>query len=344
MPNNKAAFLLEAKAHPFVIRDAPMPKVGPTQIGVKIHAAAVNPSDPKMQHYDMLIKKYPFVLGIDGAGEVYEVGSEVTIFKPGDRILGMFHNMLTQSNENATFMHYAAVEQVVAAKIPDNISYEQASVLPAALCTAASGMYQDDGMGLPFPSDNPKPTGKVALVWGGSSSVGAAAIQLFRASGYEVAAVAGPANQDFCKDLGAKFVFNYKAPDVFDQIRNTLKDSEFGGAFDATLDDETILALGDLISQLGGHKALATVKPPGMPLPREFNKDVKYVPIFATTLMDNAVGPAVFGEWVSKALASGQLKCKPDPFVFGRGLEAAQGACDKVFGGVSAQKVVVQLP
>lgn len=61
-------------------------------------------------------------------------------------------------------------------------------------------------------------------------------------------------------------------------------------------------------------------------------------------LLQNEVGQAVWGKWIPAALANGSLKCAPPPLVFGRGLEAIQGACDRWREGVSGQKVVVELP
>lgn len=57
----------------------------------------------------------------------------------------------------------------------------------------------------------------------------------------------------------------------------------------------------------------------------------------------NEVGPAVWADWLPKALANGTLKCKPDPLVVGKGLEKIQEACDRGMKGVSAAKLVVEL-
>jgi hypothetical protein len=66
--------------------------------------------------------------------------------------------------------------------------------------------------------------------------------------------------------------------------------------------------------------------------------------VWAGSLFQNEVGPAVWGRWIPAALADGSLKCAPPPLIFGKGLEAIQGACDRWREGVSCQKVVVELP
>ena len=58
----------------------------------------------------------------------------------------------------------------------------------------------------------------------------------------------------------------------------------------------------------------------------------------------NEASDAVWGKWVPGALEDGSLKCKPDPLVVGQGLDKIQEACDKLAAGVSAKKIVVELP
>ena len=65
---------------------------------------------------------------------------------------------------------------------------------------------------------------------------------------------------------------------------------------------------------------------------------------WSSELRNTDVGEAVYGKWVTPALANGELKCKPEPLVFGKGLEKIQGALDRWKEGVSAQKIVVELP
>ena len=59
--------------------------------------------------------------------------------------------------------------------------------------------------------------------------------------------------------------------------------------------------------------------------------------------MTTEVGLAIFHSFLPEALAQGMFLAKPDPLVFGSGLDKIQGAVDKLKGGVSAAKVVVTL-
>jgi NADPH:quinone reductase-like Zn-dependent oxidoreductase len=78
------------------------------------------------------------------------------------------------------------------------MSYEDAVVIPLGLATAAAGLFDKTQLGLQLPQAPACPaTGKTAVVWGGSTSVGCIAIQLAVAAGYEVFTTASPKNFDY---------------------------------------------------------------------------------------------------------------------------------------------------
>lgn len=61
------------------------------------------------------------------------------------------------------------------------------------------------------------------------------------------------------------------------------------------------------------------------------------------SLKYNKVGPAIWDEWLSVALANGSMTCKPEPIIVGKGLESVQAALDLQAQGVSAKKLVIDL-
>ncbi|TFK65116.1 hypothetical protein BDN72DRAFT_860886, partial [Pluteus cervinus] len=85
MSTQKALYLQEAKGA-FALGDAPIYRPGAGELLVKVHAAALHPVDWKIQRYDILVEKYPVILGGDGAGEVVEIGEGVTGFQKGDKV------------------------------------------------------------------------------------------------------------------------------------------------------------------------------------------------------------------------------------------------------------------
>lgn len=90
-------------------------------------------------------------------------------------------------------------------------------------------------LALPLPSAKPTPANKALLVWGGSSSVGTAAVQLGVAAGFDVVATASPRNFDLVKGLGARAVLDYSDAGVVAALVDELKKGgEFAGAYDGT--------------------------------------------------------------------------------------------------------------
>ncbi|HME83586.1 MAG TPA: zinc-binding alcohol dehydrogenase family protein [Roseiarcus sp.] len=234
MPSNTAAWL-PAKHAKLEVKSAPYTSPRENEIVVRNHAVAINPVDwAKQSIGDFMFSwiKYPFVLGMDLAGEVVEIGKAVSRFKVGDRVLGHAVGMDRKRNTPAegAFQAYTVVLAHMAAPIPSAMSYESAAVLPLGLSTAACGLFQKDHLALQYPSVPPKPMGKTLLVWGGSTSVGSNAIQLALAAGYEVITTASPRNFDYVKKLGASQGFDYNSKTVIVDVIKAFEGKTIAGA------------------------------------------------------------------------------------------------------------------
>lgn len=86
IPETQKALVLPAKCADYVIRSVPVPSPSPGQLLVKIHSAALNPIDWKIQKSGVFIDQYPAVLGCDIAGTVEVIGVGVEDFSLGDRV------------------------------------------------------------------------------------------------------------------------------------------------------------------------------------------------------------------------------------------------------------------
>ncbi len=364
MQTNTAAWL-GAKHAKLEVTSAPYTSPREDEIVVKNHAVAINPIDWIIQVAGNIIFswiKYPFVLGVDLAGEVVEVGKAVTRFKVGDRVLG--HAVGTDKNRNTSaegaFQACTVVLAHMAAPIPSTMSYENAAVLPLALSTAACGLFQKDQLALQYPSATPKPTGETLLVWGGSTSVGSNAIQLAVAAGYEVITTSSPRNFDYVKKLGASQVFDYNSKTVVKDIIAAFQEKRLAGA----------LAIGtgsaepcvDIVHACNGNKFVSMASQSvsfeaGMSF-RLFLKLVssnvllqvkcrtrhtQMKSIFGSSLKENEVSKIIYEDFLPKALAEGRYIAAPEPYVVGKGLEYIQTGFDIQRQGVSAKKVVVSL-
>jgi NADPH:quinone reductase-like Zn-dependent oxidoreductase len=232
--------------------------------------------------------------------------------------------------------------------------------------TASCGLYMKDYLALRHPaSPAALSSGETLLIWGGSTSVGSNAIQLAVASGYEVFTTCSPRNFDNVKNLGASKVFDYNSASVGSDIIAALEGKKIAG----------VLAIGsgsaprclEIVSKWKGPKFITMASQPYQPPapPKGFlgmasllfnmmssqlsfsvkawMKGIKTNFIFGSDLVENEVGNAIWGEFLSKALAEGQYKCTPEPEVVGNGLENVQGAMNQLVKGISGKKLVVSL-
>ena len=339
MASNTAAWITAAKSKPFEVKDAPHWTPAKNEILVQNHAVAINSVDGSLQSFAWWPLSYPTILGQDVAGEVVAVGSEVTRFKEGARVLGRAVGMATKRNQDNAFQAYTILQTNMASEIPDSISFESAAVIPLGCSTAASGLFQDAYLGLQFPTEPPqKPTGKTVLIWGGASSVGSNAIQLAVAAGYQVVTTSSQKNFEYVKKLGASEVFDYKDPTVNDDLVSCFKTKTIAGALDCIGGDAWTICM-DVVHKSTGTKFVSTTKR-GCPDPPQ-GVTVKH--IFATTIKDNEVGKAIYENFLPKALKAGTFVPAPEPLIAGKGLGSVQGAVDLLQKGVSATKVVVTL-
>ncbi|TVY49846.1 Zinc-binding alcohol dehydrogenase domain-containing protein cipB [Lachnellula occidentalis] len=339
MPSNTAAWLTAAKSNPLEVKTATYTSPGDHEILVKNGAVAVNPIDWKTQDYAFFPLIYPTILGQDVAGTVVEVGSAVSRFRKGDRVLGHALSLFTKKPSDGGFQEYTIVTENLASQIPGALSFENAAVLPLGLSTAAAGLFQKEYLALQHPSLDPKPNGQTLLVWGGASSVGSNAIQLAVAAGYEVLTTASPKNFDYTKKLGASQVFDYHSKTVVADLVQALKGKTVVGVLDAVGANGAAQNSLDILAQGEGSKFVATVLKPPEHIPA--GTSAKFIQ--AAAIKDNEVSKAVYEDFLPPALADGKYVAAPEPYVVGKGLENVQAGFNIQKKGVSAKKVVITL-
>ena len=195
-----------------VVRDLPKPAPGPGEVLVRVKAAAMNPLDCKLREgtFRLIFRvKPPFVLGFDLAGEVEAVGSGVTRLRPGDAVFG------TMSRPGAHAEHAVAGEELLLPK-PARLSFEEAAALPAAALSALQLLRDYARLR----------EGQRVLLNGAGGGIGTFAIQIARAWGARVTAVASARNQELLRELGADECLDYAKEDF----------ARREAAFDAILD------------------------------------------------------------------------------------------------------------
>ncbi|CCO37802.1 Zinc-type alcohol dehydrogenase-like protein C2E1P3.01 [Rhizoctonia solani AG-1 IB] len=177
----------------------PTPSPQRTQALVKVTAAA----DWKIIDSGLFFERFSAVLGLDGAGVIHIVGSEVTKFKVGDRVI--FQG--TFNPDHGCYQEYALVDTNLISKIPNNIDDDQASTIPSAATAAYFGLFQNTCIDAPLNAQTA--SGKPLLILGGSSSVGQFAIQFARIAGFSpIVTTASSHHASLLKSLGATHVFD----------------------------------------------------------------------------------------------------------------------------------------
>lgn len=118
---------------------------------------------------------YPFIFGADISGKIVQLGTKVTRFEIGQRVIGQCDSLLTHKATNSGYQRFTTCREILVSAVPDSLPLANAAVLPLSISTAAAGLFKI--LKLPFPSVLPEPTEKTILIWGGSSSCGCSAIQ-----------------------------------------------------------------------------------------------------------------------------------------------------------------------
>jgi len=131
-------------------------------------------------------------------------------------------------------------------------------------------------------------------------------------------------------------VFDYTSESIVDDLANALDSRSFAGALNAAGDG---VACCEVVARCSGRRFVAQTLPPSPGRPAS----VEVGHIFGTTLKDNEVGQAVYGDFLADALARGSYLAAPEPWVVGSGLEALQAGLEAQKKGVSAKKVVITL-
>ncbi|QGA21042.1 hypothetical protein EYB26_008752 [Talaromyces marneffei] len=201
---------------PALVTDRPVPKLRDDYILVKPVAIALNPTDWKHAAFGLAAEGG--LLGCDFAGIVEEVGSKVTKkWQKGDRIAGVAHGGNSVQPQDGAFAEHILAKGDIQVKIPDSLSFEDASTLTLGVTTVMQGLYQK-ALKLNLP-DDPVKTDIPVLIYGGSTATGALGIQFAKLSGYTVITACSPRNFDYVKSLGADKWFDYNEPNVGAQIR-----------------------------------------------------------------------------------------------------------------------------
>jgi NADPH2:quinone reductase len=190
----KAAVVMEGGG--VEIRDVPQPTPKPNELLVRVRAAGLNRADVGVAAGKAhgSAGGAGTIVGLEWAGEVAEIGSEVKGLKPGDRVM---------CSGGSGYAEYAVCDWGRAATIPaNNMGYEQAATLPIALQTMHDAVMTNGRL---------KP-GESVLIQGASSGVGLMGLQIAKLMGARlvIGSSTNPTRRARLKEFGADLAIDTK--------------------------------------------------------------------------------------------------------------------------------------
>jgi NADPH2:quinone reductase len=197
----KAAVYYE-NGEPSVLKyeDAPDPVCHPKGIVIRVEAVSIEGGDTLNRSRGALITN-PHIVGYQAAGEIVQVGEDVTGLKVGQKV--------ATSGAYGSHAELRAVPARSAWPIPDGFDVKLASVIPVAFGTADDCLFEFGHL----------KAGETVLVQAGASGVGTAAIQLAKRAGARVFATASSDERlEKLKPLGMDEGINYKTHDVVREV------------------------------------------------------------------------------------------------------------------------------
>lgn len=197
----KAVYLEKAADfESLVLGELAQPSPGPGEVLVKVHAAAVTPSEfewfPTFHTPAGRPRPFPVVLGHEFSGVIAAVGAGVSRFRPGNVVYG-----LNDWHANGAQAEFCVAPAAALAPKPRLLDPVAASVVPLSALTAWQALIEKAALQY----------GQRVLIHGAAGGVGVFAVQLARWRGAHVIATACETNAHFVHLLGADEVINYHA-------------------------------------------------------------------------------------------------------------------------------------
>lgn len=177
-------------------RDVPQPQAGARQILVRVRYAGLNRRDLTRAKGDE--GKIP---GMDWAGEVAAVGTDVKRFKTGDRVMCM---------GSGGYAEYALAHEDHAFALPETLSYEAAATLPLALMTMHDALVTNGDV----------KRGESVLIQGASSGVGLIGLQIAKLKGAAlvVGSSRSAASREKLRQYGADLALDISRDDWVNEL------------------------------------------------------------------------------------------------------------------------------
>lgn len=266
------AMVLHEPGGPVTLEEVDKPTIGPSEALVRVRAAGVGLTVVIMKNTPGLVTRYPRILGHEVAGEVVEIGSEVSHVAKGDRVVCHFYltcqvcRFCRSGREtlcenfrgyvgmacDGGYAEYMKVPALNLCPFPEAISFVDASIISDAVATPLHACRQEARIG---PGDS-------VLVVGAGGGVGIHAVQMAKLCGGRVlAADLSGEKLKMVKALGADEIIDCRAADFQEQARRLTEGKGVDAVLDFVASTETLEAGLESLAT-GGRLVILGYRPP----------------------------------------------------------------------------------
>ncbi len=235
------------------LNEIEVPTITDNEVLIKAAAVTVNPADIKFRtgsFQQRMPIQLPFIPGLDVAGTVLAVGSQITRFKVGDQVYG--------GRFGGTFAEFVALNEENIGLIPVNVSLNEAAALVVGVVTAYSFLIEYGDI---------KP-GQRLLIQGVAGGTGSTVLQLAKELGAYVIGTASSRGMELTKELGVDEVINYKTQDFTTVVKDVDLVIDFVGG------ETQVKSFGVLKK---GGKLLSAVMPPSEELAQQYGVEARFI-------------------------------------------------------------------
>ncbi|PNP76029.1 hypothetical protein FNYG_10587 [Fusarium nygamai] len=336
------ALVLNTSLKTAIVEEVDRPTPGSHEILVNVRAIALNPVD-ELYVASPIAAQEKRIVGTDFAGVVVEAGSEISGLsdprvKVGTRVAGFLQGASSVNARPGAFAEFVVVPYDLVWKIPDNLTFEEASTISMCGLTAAQALFGRLGLPSPFSlpqqatsGDNTKITN--LFIYGSSTSVGLYAAQLARIA----ARVSGMSIRLIGAASSSKHEMLRNEPYSYDALVDyrdeawvqKVKDATNGNGVDLALDciseGQTVYKAHETLAPsakfavirgpVGGQydPALLTVKPSYGAVWEGLGVEVGYNNAVIPANLDAHAFAKEFYSFLNKSLPSGRAQLEPNP-------------------------------
>jgi D-arabinose 1-dehydrogenase-like Zn-dependent alcohol dehydrogenase len=268
------AMLLHQLGGPVTFKEVDEPRLGPCDAKIRVRAAGVGLTIIIMKSTPGLVTHYPRILGHEVAGEVVEIGSEVSNVKIGDRVVCHFYltckacKFCRSGREtlcenwrgyvgmacDGGYAEYMVIPALNLCHLPENIPFIEASIISDAVATPLHACRAEAEIG---PGDD-------VLVVGAGGGVGIHAVQIAKLCGGRVlAADVSKEKLEMVKALGADEIIDVKEKDLLQEAKRLTDDKGVDAVLDFVASSQTLEA-GFASLATAGRLVILGFRPPSV--------------------------------------------------------------------------------